>query len=252
VSEDRLDRERRYHDARYAQETRARAAKYYDATGDSAAEYEARLTVRSGDRVLEYGCGAGSAAFELAARGADVVGIDISPVAIELATKAAEQRGLPNATFVAMNAEALDFDDDSFDLVCGSGVLHHLDLANAYREISRVLRRDGRAVFFEPMGHNPLINLYRRRTPSMRTEDEHPLLIDDLRAAERHFEKVTCEFFTLAGLAATPFRRTSIGPRLERALGRVDQWLFSHVGLARRWAWTVLVELEAPRPTPGP
>lgn len=38
--------------------------------------------------------------------------------------------------------------------------------------------------FSEPLGHNPIINWYRNRTPEMRTEDEHPLLIKDIEFAK--------------------------------------------------------------------
>ena len=119
-----------------------------------------------------------------AAAGAHATGIDISPVAIEMGVREAASRGLRDRThFAVMNAEALDFPDASFDRVCGSGILHHLDLKKAYGEIARVLRPNGYGIFLEPLGHNPLINWYRRRTPQMRTEDEHPLLKSDLALA---------------------------------------------------------------------
>jgi SAM-dependent methyltransferase len=73
--------------------------------------------------------------------------------------------------FLVMDAESLGFDEGSFDVVVGSGILHHLALRQ-----SRVLRPDGCAVFVDPLGHNIFIRLYRKLTPSMRTADEHPLL----------------------------------------------------------------------------
>jgi hypothetical protein len=48
------------------------------------------------------------------------------------------------------------------------------DLSLACSEIARVLRPGGPAIFVEPLGHNPLINAYRKRTPALRTVDEHP------------------------------------------------------------------------------
>jgi len=60
--------------------------------------------------------------------------------------------------------------------VCGSGTLHHLYIDAAFKELVRVLKPNGCVVFFEPLGHNFLINLYRKLTPSMHSEDEHPLL----------------------------------------------------------------------------
>ena len=97
-------------------------------------------------------------------------------MAIEQAIEHARAEGLEDRlTFRVMDAEQLEFADDSFNLVCGSGVLHHLDLNRAYAEVARVLEPTGIGVFEEPLGHNPAINAYRRRTPEMRTVDEHPL-----------------------------------------------------------------------------
>jgi SAM-dependent methyltransferase len=62
-------------------------------------------------RVLDIGCGAGRVALYLQEQGLDVVGIDVSPGAIE----AAKSRGVENARL--MNAETLEFPEDTFDTV---------------------------------------------------------------------------------------------------------------------------------------
>src|SRR3546814_3139995 len=74
---------------------------------------------------------------------------------------------------------------------------------------SRVLRPGGRAVFIEPLGLNPAIELYRRFTPSARTPDEHPLLRRDFRRFDAAFGSTSCRFYGLATLAAVPFRGRS-------------------------------------------
>jgi SAM-dependent methyltransferase len=204
--------------------------------------------VPPGARVLEYGCGTGSAAFDLAARGIDVLGIDISPVAIATAEGEALTRGVGERTrFAVMNAEALDLPDRSVDVVCGSGVLHHLDLTRSFPEIARVLTPSGWALFVEPLGHNPLINAYRRRTPAMRTPDEHPLRVEDLALAGTHFEMVSVDYFQLLTLASVPFRRFAIGGRLRATLHQADQWLFRRVPALRRHAWVAVIRLAGPR-----
>ena len=250
ADEARYERERAFHDERYGDDPdRARAEKFYEAGNESAAQYRAVLaTVTSGARVLEYGCGTGSAAFDLAARGAEVLGIDISPVAIAAATAEAVQRGITaGLRFELMNAEALPLPADSFEVVCGSGVLHHLDLARALPEVARVLRPDGWAVFVEPLGHNPLINAYRRRTPEMRTPDEHPLRLDDFALARRHFGIVEVEYFNLLTIAAVPLRHLHFQRGLRAGLHRVDQWLFRLIPPLRRHAWVAVVRLGAPQ-----
>ena len=58
--------------------------------------------------------------------------------------------------YLAMNPEHLDFGDGAFDVVCGTGILHRLDLGRALAEVARVLRPSGSAVFVEPLGCSPL------------------------------------------------------------------------------------------------
>jgi SAM-dependent methyltransferase len=246
----RLERERDFHNATFAARSREDAAKFYEveqAPMDGYVELLRRYGA-PGRRVLEYGCGPGSQAFTLAAQGVRVTGIDISDVAIDLATERAALEGVAdNADFRVMNAEATDFGAAEFDLVCGTAILHHLDVAAAYSEIGRVLRSDGHACFVEPLGHNPAIRAYRDRTPELRTEDEHPLLVPDLELLRAYFGTVETTFFNLLTLAAVPLRRTrGFGPAV-RALSAVDRLLF-RLPAARRQAWMVLISVGDPLP----
>jgi ubiquinone/menaquinone biosynthesis C-methylase UbiE len=243
----RYDRERAFHDEAFAHDTRASAAKAYSITDASERRYRERLERYGPDSdVLECGCGPASHAFALA--GARVTGVDLSPVAIELATERAVAEGVAESTaFEVMNAEDLRFPDSSFDLVCGTAILHHLRLDQAYAEVARTLRPGGRAVFLEPLGHNRLINAYRRATPSLRTVDEHPLRMEDLRLAGTHFGDVRFEYFHLAALAALPIRAARESQRLISALDDVDRQVFRRVPACRRYAWIVMMDLGQPQ-----
>lgn len=213
--------------------------------------YEELLTLSgtAGKRVLEYGCGPGSQAFFLARQGAEVTGIDISDIAIAQAAERARAEGVAErCRFEVMNAEETTFDDDQFDLVCGTAILHHLDLDSAYAEIARLIKPTGRAVFVEPMGHNPAINAYRRRTPELRTEDEHPLLARDLELIDSYFEEAEVTYFNLLTLLAVPLRGTRGFDPIVAALGAVDQAIF-RVPAARKYAWMVLISLSKPLPS---
>ena len=185
-------------------------------------------------------------AFFMAAHGASVTGIDISPVAVEQGRRrAAADHVADQVTFEVIDAESLQFPDGTFDLVCGSGVLHHLDLSREYTaDSARVLQPHGTAVFVEPLGHNPLINAYRRRTPALRTVDEHPLLLRDLEQAREHFAKLELKFFHLASLAATPFRNRRGFERVLAALDRLDRVLFRIAPPLRRHAWMVVMRMD--------
>src|SRR5207248_6279307 len=136
-----------------------------------------------GQRVLDYGCGHGMAAVVLARRGARVTAFDLSPGYLEEAAARARANGVVVLP-VQADGERLPFADGAFDRVWGNAVLHHLDLRTAAREVFRVLRPGGFAVFCEPWGDNPLLNLARRHLPypgKERTPDERPLCSRDAR-----------------------------------------------------------------------
>jgi SAM-dependent methyltransferase len=246
----RQEREQEFHDRLYAggDHVRGEAAKFYTAAGGAYDFYEGELRkLAPGRRVLEYGCGPGSYSFFLARHGAEVTGVDISPVAMERARETARSEGVADrTTFEAMDCENLEFEDGTFDLVCGEGIIHHVNVRKAYGEISRVLKDDGTAVFLEPLGHNPLINLYRQRTPELRTPDEHPLLIGDLEMAEEFFGEVDTRFFNLTSLAAVPLRKFRWFEPLSTRLHAFDRVLFDRVPGARKHAWMAAMVMRGP------
>ena len=69
--------------------------------------------------------------------GVNLTGIDISSEAINKAKKLISNSGY-KANHYIMNAEKSDFSNSDFDLIVGSGILHHLDINNAYKELSRI------------------------------------------------------------------------------------------------------------------
>lgn len=99
--------------------------------------------------VLELGSGTGFFLLNLMQAKVGLRGTltDISPGMVEVATRNGQALGLQVRGEVA-DAESLPFDDDSFDLVIGHAVLHHIpDVEQALREVLRVLRPGGRFVF---------------------------------------------------------------------------------------------------------
>jgi ubiquinone/menaquinone biosynthesis C-methylase UbiE len=247
MSESRLQREAEFHDKTFADDGRAAAGKFYLSANRAKECYRELIGVEcSGKKILEYGCGKGSYAFGLARLGAEVTGIDISPEGIEIAKAQAVTEGLENRlSFAVMNAEELQFEDAYFDVVCGSGILHHLDLDKALTELARVLKPSGSAVFFEPLGHNVLINLYRRLTPKMRSQDEHPLLMCDLKRFSTHFKQCRFHYYNLLALAAVPFHSLPGFKGLLAFLHGLDRLLLSAPFLKSQ-AWLVVVKLEQP------
>jgi ubiquinone/menaquinone biosynthesis C-methylase UbiE len=202
-----------------------------------------------GRRVLDYCCGGGSTGIELARRGAEVWSIDISPQRLATAAADASAAGCRDRMrFVQMDAEQLGFAESSFDVIICLGVLHHLELQAAYRELARVLRPSGMVVCIEALRNNPIIGLYRRLTPRLRTKWEmhHILSMKDVRLASSHFARIDRHFEHLLTLLAVPFRSTSFFQPLLRFLGKADQITLAIPGV-RLMAWQVVFILSKPR-----
>jgi 2-polyprenyl-6-hydroxyphenyl methylase/3-demethylubiquinone-9 3-methyltransferase len=106
--------------------------------------YLRQLGDLGGRRVLDAGCGGGLVARELAAAGAEVVGVDRSLGSLGVARRAAGHRFCP----AQGRLERLPFADASFDAVVAADVLEHLaDLPGAVAELARVLAPGGSLVF---------------------------------------------------------------------------------------------------------
>ena len=126
-----------------------------------------QLGLRTGDKVLDLGCGFGRHAFEAARRGANVVALDAGRDEVEgvAATFAAmvEAGELTTTTLrtAAVQGDALHlpFPDGVFDRVICSEVLEHIpDDEAAMRELTRVLRRGGTMAITVPRFGPELIN----------------------------------------------------------------------------------------------
>jgi ubiquinone/menaquinone biosynthesis C-methylase UbiE len=202
-----------------------------------------------GKDVLDYGCGDGRLGLQLAQQGArKVTGFDISDGQVKEAQRKAKELGVADRTeFLVADAHHTGFPDDSFDLVVGVAILHHLDIEEALREIRRVLRPDGRAVFIEPLQHNPLLRLGRKLTPGARTPDEHPLTVHDWALAKsifpnsRHTEQ---EFVTIPLMPFNLILPEFIRKPLARKAVRLDRRVLRKFPSTRKYSRTTFLILE--------
>ena len=197
-----------------------------------------------GRRALDYGCGHGMAAVVLARRGARVTAFDLSAGYVREAALRARANGVA-IDAVQADGEALPFADGAFDAVWGCAILHHLDLRRAGRELRRVMRPGGVAVFCEPWGENPLLDLARRYAPyphKHRTPDERPLTRRGLRVLRDVFPDLRVRGYQLLGMARRVWPARWLTARLDacdrfllRRLPALENWCRYVVLTMRRW-----------------
>ena len=124
-----------------------------------------------GKKVLDLGCGKGDWSVWLARKGATITSLDFITTNTFLVKKAAEisrkQNSLRPVTGDACN---LPFTDESFDLVWGMAILHHLteqQEAKALQECTRVLAPGGKVIFVEPLHNFKLVKLVCTLLPTI-------------------------------------------------------------------------------------
>ena len=182
-----------------------------------------------GLRIVDFGCGSGANSVLLANRGAHVWAVDISEDLIRLGQRRMDVSGRPGgAQFIVGSAHDLPFPEGSIDIVFGIAILHHLDLKLVSREVHRVLKPGGRAIFQEPVRNSALVRFLRSLVP-YRAPDispyERPLTDAELQAFAAPFSRMRSRAFTLPFVSAAallPWVKDRIATvyRFDRALLR--------------------------------
>jgi 2-polyprenyl-3-methyl-5-hydroxy-6-metoxy-1,4-benzoquinol methylase len=207
--------------------------------GDARVEMMQMIGDVRGLTVLDYGCGSGQLGMYLAMQGANVSGFDLSPAGVELANWASGKYGL-NCSFRALDAEEIDYPDESFDLIVGFGVLHHvIKYPKAPSQLARVLKPGARAIFHETLWDNPLINFARRFTMESSDAGDAHLTARGLQQFGAPFAKTEVHqqniLYMLKRFSKLPVRDLSrpLVPRpFWRGVRKIDRGLM-RLGLAR-------------------
>lgn len=122
--------------------------------------YKFARPLTEGREVLDFGCGSGYGSAEIATDAIRVVGVDVSPEAIEQAKAGFQSSQLEFRTIEP--DQPLPFPDHSFDTVLSFQVLEHVnDPARYLSEVRRVLRPDGHLVLTTPDRRTRLMPLQR-------------------------------------------------------------------------------------------
>jgi SAM-dependent methyltransferase len=139
---------------------------------------------------LDLACGGGSNSFKMEkAQSKITIGLDISDLSIKECEKKAKLNKINNIHFIQSDAENTRLPNNSIDIILCSGMLHHINLNKGFPEMKRILKPGGKILAIEALDYNPLIKLYRKLTPNMRTEWEksHILSLSDINLAKKYF-----------------------------------------------------------------
>ena len=154
-----------------------------------------------GRRIVDIGCGDGSAAVFMAMYGAQVTGLDISEVGIAEAKKTAEVNGVAeNCDFLVRTASETGLPTGSVDAIVFKSVLHHLlKYPGVDIETWRILKPGGKIFFADIVRDNKLYNFFKSIYISLGAETdmgEDVTMADYHRFAER-YENFHYERFSL-------------------------------------------------------
>ncbi len=217
-----------------------------------------------GKRVLNLGCGIGEEAVYLAIKGANVVAIDISEGMLINTQRLACLYGVDKKIkYIQMSAEELIFSDNSFDLVLGCNILHHVNIEKTIVEVKKILKPKGIAVFVEPLIYNPIINVYRAIADKVRTDYEHPISYKDFLNIKKHFSSFHNKEFHLFTLLI--FLWFFLGERIHpnkvrywkkiiiqadkykgifKLLNKLDETILMHFPFVRKYCWITVIKLQ--------
>ncbi len=204
-----------------------------------------------GKKLLDYGAGDGWNAICFAKAKAKISAIDISEKGVELIRKKAAANGVGQFIKAEVrNCYKTEFPANEFDIVYGGGILHHLDIEESGKEISRILHPDGIAVFFEPIRDTRIMDkikavvmfFLKKRKPLEETENESPMTSHRINKLKPYFRVVNYRHFNAL---------TSIGLLIDIEIVKwflmwCDFFLMALIPGFKKLGRAVVIELREP------
>jgi SAM-dependent methyltransferase len=194
-----------------------------------------------GKTVVDLGCGTGENVAILAERGAEVVGMDISPDLIALAQQRIREANL-KATIRVGDAYNTGLPDASVDVIFCIALIHHLDIKIVRDEMWRMLRKGGMVILKEPIRFSAFYARVRNLLPAHEdiSEYEHPLTREELSAMTQSFRVDATRFFRLPFVPLL-FR---VFPSLTKTAWKISDWVIRHFSPAKAYATAVVMRLQ--------
>lgn len=148
-----------------------------------------------GKKILDIGCGLGEASVYFALKGANVSAMDLSGEMLSVAQKLARKNHVRIKTYQSSIELFRLSKSEQFDIIYVGNLFHHVDIEKALDCIQGHLVHGGTLVCWEPVAYNPIINVYRKIASQVRSKDEKPFRLSDIKRFTHRFNSVTVEWF---------------------------------------------------------
>ncbi len=149
----------------------------------------------NGKKILDVGCGLGEVSIYFALKGANVTALDISSGMLKKTSQLAKLNGVKIKTHLA-TAENFNFsDNEKFDVIYMGNCLHHANIDRSMKNVVSHLNKNGIFLSWDPIAYNPIINIYRLIASKVRTPDEHPLKLSDIKLIKNYFKFSETNYF---------------------------------------------------------
>lgn len=197
-------------------------------------------------KVLDFACGMGEESVYFAKLGAQVSAIDISSTGVEMTRQRAAHNGLGGRISArVMTVDPTDFPDQSFEVIHGLGILHHVGVEPGLLEVKRLLMSGGVGVFLEPMGNSSFLEKIKYRWLGKKldleaTDHERPITFAELEPLKDQFQALELYPYHLF------FRvRRFLPVALHQPLRKMDYYLLKLLPPLRHFAGAVVIKVQA-------
>jgi SAM-dependent methyltransferase len=182
-----------------------------------------RMGPLAGKKLLDIGAGLGESSVYFALQGARVTTVDISTQMVETTLSLGRKFGVELEGIVS-TAEDLNLPNNSYDVIYIANTIHHVqNRASLFEQMRRALKPGGMFFSYDPLAYNPLINVYRRMATAVRTPDESPLTVSDIKLARKYFSHVEHREFWISTLLlfAKYYLKDGVHPNQDRYWKRI-------------------------------
>lgn len=193
--------------------------------------------------VLNIACGSGYESIILAKKGAYVFAFDISPKSVDMAQKRASLNNLTEKIHSeVMSVYNLNFCDCRFNYIYGNACLHHFELEKAIKEIHRVLKPGGKAIFCEPFGASKVFQAIRDLIPVKKNKVspfERQLTREDIKVISNFFSLISVKEFGLFNR----INRLIKNNNFISLINKIDAFLMENFSFLRKYARSIVIQV---------